>query len=643
MLKRLALAPVLLVLLIICFDWRLVFSKEFTWLEAPGVYERTLPLLQFQAGEVHKLRLPLWDPYTNGGQPLLTWDQPSALYPPHLALLAMPFKSGWLRQSTLHWYFVLIQCAMALAMYAFARSLGQSESASVLAGCIYALGGVAAASQQPHVMHACVWVPLVFRYAFSRDAVRTGLCLGLCWLPGCLEVPLFTTLAVTALSACRARWRDAILTLGLALSIGAIAILPAWQLGGFTSVNYLLHQASSLHWMAWLGLILPGFAPQVYDPYIGAVALSLAVLGFAGNWRSCVEARWLAGIAAVGIITALGASTVLHGVAYGLVPGVSAAQTPAYGSILFHLAIATGAGWGAQLASDLWRKRVAVCLCAIGAIAIFVSAIGWTLRLKFVEGSGTILLPGFLVLALALLLSKGQPRNAATTALILFLADLANGVNPRWISRYDKERPRQLTQLARDFDVVSYLQRARNDLPRVVIDPEAISYNFGPWWGIETYPSPDPNYSTSLWVSRHPTAEFSRLLYKGNHGIDVYGADEATARPRIVHPESCASIGDQAQFSKRLAASIQIDTEAACDGILLTGNRYTPGWRTTVDGKSVRPQASVGGVQGIPVPRGHHQVKAVFQPVGLFLGSVLSALGLATAWALARRRRINYS
>ena len=44
---RVARAPLLL---ISAFHRRLLFSTEFTWFEAPRVYEKTLPLRQLQAG-----------------------------------------------------------------------------------------------------------------------------------------------------------------------------------------------------------------------------------------------------------------------------------------------------------------------------------------------------------------------------------------------------------------------------------------------------------------------------------------------------------------------------------------------------------------------------------------------------------------
>ena len=110
------LTAALLAAMVIAFHWRLVLTNEFSWLETPGVMEHTLPLLQFQAGEVHKYRLPVWDPYTDRGQPLLSWNMPSPWYPPHLLFLALPLRKGWLLQGVLHWYFVLIGLALAAAM-----------------------------------------------------------------------------------------------------------------------------------------------------------------------------------------------------------------------------------------------------------------------------------------------------------------------------------------------------------------------------------------------------------------------------------------------------------------------------------------------------------------------------------------------
>src|SRR5262245_39046242 len=106
--------PALLLVIVICFFWKLILTDQYTWLDSPDYANQVLPWYQYQAGEWHAGRMPLWDPYLWGGQPLLAQAQPGAAYPPNWLLFLAPLRRGWIRQSYMHWYFVLIHFQAAL-------------------------------------------------------------------------------------------------------------------------------------------------------------------------------------------------------------------------------------------------------------------------------------------------------------------------------------------------------------------------------------------------------------------------------------------------------------------------------------------------------------------------------------------------
>ena len=62
--------PTLLLVICIGFFWKLVLTDQYTWLDSPDVAYRVLPSYQFQAGEWHAGRFPLWDPNDWAGQTL---------------------------------------------------------------------------------------------------------------------------------------------------------------------------------------------------------------------------------------------------------------------------------------------------------------------------------------------------------------------------------------------------------------------------------------------------------------------------------------------------------------------------------------------------------------------------------------------
>ncbi len=92
--SRLA-GPVLLFLICAGFFWKIVLTNQYTWLEGPDLANQVLPWFQFQAGEWHRGRIPLWDPYQWGGQSLIGQAQPGVAYPLNWILFLLP-SAPWL-------------------------------------------------------------------------------------------------------------------------------------------------------------------------------------------------------------------------------------------------------------------------------------------------------------------------------------------------------------------------------------------------------------------------------------------------------------------------------------------------------------------------------------------------------------------
>src|SRR5437667_5625755 len=54
-----AVCPALLLVICVCFFWKLLLTNQYTWLDSPDTANQVLPWLQFQAGEWHQGRFPL--------------------------------------------------------------------------------------------------------------------------------------------------------------------------------------------------------------------------------------------------------------------------------------------------------------------------------------------------------------------------------------------------------------------------------------------------------------------------------------------------------------------------------------------------------------------------------------------------------
>src|SRR5437763_351077 len=153
--------PTLLLAIFVCFFWKLLLTNQYTWLESPDTANQVLPWYQYQAGEWHQGRIPLWDPYLWGGQPLAGQAQPGALYPLNWLLFLAPLRNGWIRQSFLHWYFVLIHFQAGLFCYWLCRDLKRSRAASMVAALAFGLAGFVGTNNWPQMLNGAVWAPLV--------------------------------------------------------------------------------------------------------------------------------------------------------------------------------------------------------------------------------------------------------------------------------------------------------------------------------------------------------------------------------------------------------------------------------------------------------------------------------------------------
>lgn len=96
-----------------------------------------------------------------------------------------------------------------------------------------------------------------------------------------------------------------------------------------------------------------------------------------------------------------------------------------------------------------------------------------------------------------------------------------------------------------------------------------------------------------------------------------------------------------AEVVSSAAGSIRVAAAAEGSSLLVVSRLHDPGWRATVDGKSVLPVRTNGALLAIPLPPGAHQVELHYVPASFWLGLAIStvALLLLCVVAFASRRR----
>jgi hypothetical protein len=577
-------APSILLLISIAFCWKLVLTNQYTWLEGPDLAFQVLPWYQFQAGEWHSGSFPLWDPYHWAGQPLLGQAQPGAAYPINWLLFSLPLRHGWIRQAYLHWYFLFIHFLGSLFMYLLCRDLGRRRSSSILAASVFAYGGFVGTNDWPQMLNGAIWAPLVFLFLLRAvrgdrpvaSACLSGAFLGLSWLSGHHQIPIFVSLAAMGTWIYYAAKDRRVVRL-IALSglfvflVSALQTLPAYEYGQLShrwvgledpipwkvKVPYFIHSKYSTTPETLLGILFPGMSHHA-DAFMGVLAISLALLALF-SWFENPMVRLFGAIAIGGLFFTLGDRTLVHGAFYALIPVVDKARTPAMAVFIFNFGIAVLTAYGIdslrERKSPEWIRRI-----AIGLVALWVLVFGIVLVCALVgkplAESRPLLTALFAVLSAALFLGylryNFSGRTLGVLACLLIAGELSLTFGFALPNRYEKERNPYLNTMPELSDVVRYL-RTRPSPMRIDVDDRFVKYNAGDFYGFEQLNGYLASLTTNLiqmethseraqqlfgvncFIGKEPKFPSQQVLFEGRSGLKVFSNPAAFPRVWTVH------------------------------------------------------------------------------------------------------------
>lgn len=103
-----------------------------------------------------KGQLPLWNPYSFAGSPLLANFQSGAFYPINIVFFVLPFSVAW-------GFFILLQPLLALIfLFLYLDNLKLDKRASILGALSFAFGGFSISwLEWGNVFHTALWLPLI--------------------------------------------------------------------------------------------------------------------------------------------------------------------------------------------------------------------------------------------------------------------------------------------------------------------------------------------------------------------------------------------------------------------------------------------------------------------------------------------------
>lgn len=598
-------------------------------LEAPALSDpvwQFVPWLQLARREIAAGRLPLWNPYQDGGVPLLG-NSISALGSPLLwPALVFGVRPGW------NVSLLLRALLAAAAAFLWLRDRGRSRPAAGLGALAFALSGPFVAwLEHPQTLAASA-VPFLLLFGgrlaerpmrgdFAGLVVATFVVLS----GGHPETALMAALLAAAYAAFRGgtvaalRWPAAASLLGGALA--APLLLPFFEY--YASSSARLGEGRHpfvLPLVALRRFVLPD-DPHSH-PIEAAAAVSLAVLllvpfGLRGLRRDSERRFWA------------GAALILLAIAYGGPFARALAEgTNLYLSrVLLFLPLAFGFLAAAGLddllsrAEDAGRGAPARAgACALAAVAalemlVFAGHVHAVTRAPVLTPITPLLARlreeagSYRVLPLHTFL----PTNTATD---LQLEDLRG---------YDALAPSAWR--ARREDIGRF-----RDLPntRDVVEP----------WDLAPGGAALDAWSVK-YLLLHPQFAFGAPELNARLGLDmveVYSGPDGRilvnrrARPRVRLEGALGS----ARIVLRTPTRWTMLTEASAPSSLVVANPMFPGWRARVDGAPSHIESKAGDLIRIPVPAGTHEVVLEYRPSSFRLGLGIAALGAVLALATAR-------
>ncbi len=686
--------PLLLAGLMILAFWRILLTDQYTWLNGEDLSNQVMPWLQFQALEWHAGRIPLWSPYEWGGQNLLGQGQPGVLNPLNWLLFAAPLRRGWLREGVLHWWFFLIHYIAALNLYWLARSLNLSRTAAVFGGLCFGLLGFLGSNDWPQMMCGVIWAPLVFRFLLKGQAAWAGFFLGLCWLSGHHQLPIFVSLSVAA-AAIAFRIYGGIWTFIVAGLVAAPQLLPGLAYGRLArrwvgmeeavgwqdKVAYFVHEQYSNVATSLFSILLPG-AERHTSFYLGATALALAAWAMYKDWARR-EVKLFTGLGIAALLYALGRNGGLEPLLYSLLPMIEKARSPSMAGAIFSMSFAALAAIGLDQ-----RPRMERFHWAFGGGIFLLFTLG-----KLLPANQSQLEERWLAVAFVSLLIGFAYRGVASRHLnaLLICAVLIESANMTYFNmgnRFDKNAHNLMPAMGRHSDVRDFLLQLPQPV-RVTVDDKAIRYNFGDWQGVEVMggylASLSANTMEVDWfaprtqslagigyhVGPTPRVEGSKLLFQGEHGISVW-AYPTPAFPRTwlsnatmpyrnpaelgtllqtdtIDPRQVAFVRQpvpglescppgEAAVLLHNPGQVILRAHANCASLLVLADIDDPGWSVSVDGKSADKISAFHALRAALVPKGSHTVEWRYSPQGFRPGLALSLIGCAIPVGLTLRR-----
>lgn len=383
------------------FSGSIMLSKEGT--------DLTLHFARWRAfgfGELSRGNLPLWNPHLFCGSPYVGGFQSAMFYPPNLLHLILP------NVIAINWLIAIHVFLCGLWMYVWACEKGLSWTASLLAGVLFMFCGanfLHIFAGHLSIIYSAPWIPLLF-WSLDRFVKQRSLGSGLvCTLSVTLEIlaghpqTVFYTAIAAVLYASfhlfKAQQRGWLLAGWAAMSLGVIGLTAVQVLPGLDATSENVRSQDSFAYAAkfsfppenLLTLLVPGIlGDNVHSPYWGRchfweMCLFFGITGFVLSIYATIcgpkeQRRFLAPLAVLMLLLALGCYTPLFKVLYNYAPGFNKFRGNSKFGLQASLFLTMLAGIGTDLflirPKRITQKQSLIAPLILGSVALVFAIAG---------------------------------------------------------------------------------------------------------------------------------------------------------------------------------------------------------------------------------------------------------------------------
>ncbi len=658
------------------------------------------PAFAYALDAVRSGSLPLWSPYTNCGEPFIAdpaylWYQPGALV------------AGLLRDSSFDGYMLFwtaIWTWGGFGAFLLAAVVGAAPVGCFVAAVAFSMSGffVGHGQHLPYVVTAA-WVPWVLALAHHAVARKSwaftllaGTALGLSALGGYAGLVVFEVLALGLwlLTAFLVPWsgpaaamasplRERVRWVATVLAASTVLLVVIWspclyaflvEARDFTDrtkpvSDELALQGNPFPARALISFLFPrtvidqrSFFPSdlsMTNAYLGALAIPIAFIWLKANGR---RAWWLGFLAIFWLLASFGADGGIRVLLHHLVPPTAYMRHNGMLRVLFlaPLAAAAGVGITQLVANGPGARRVfagwlAIAFAGAGIVSFKFGADAAVLRAT---------VPALLISAVATALfvmpaMRHHARALGLAIAVLFAIDLAWHVRGNSFTAWDgpetiqrlrtiEQYPRPGPLIPRGTDPMFRTTKLNlvNRVPVVEGYVALVSSKFG---ALRRGPFLGTLALHRYWLS--PSAWRAPPIAQGVAALSAAGPWEPVPvlveeregvllEPPVV-PGHFGSVSVVGYAPERV--EIDVDVPGPSDAMLVSTERYAPGWRVHVDGVERRAALVNYFFRGVRLPPGSHRVVFEYFPI-LFVvllvtsyATMLATLGLVF-WKWRSRR-----